>query len=145
METDRQSRLDHDNTEWQLNPLAFQELVQLWGNPGIDLFASRLNYQVKPYISWKRDPEAIAVDAFSIPWDTEFYAFPPFSLIGQVLAKIQGEGSVRTDSTILDHWGRKCKNTDSTILDHWGRKCKNTDSTILDHSAMVLKVGQNAY
>ena len=66
VEADRQSRLDHDNTEWQLNPNLFHEIQILWDKPDIHLFASRLNYQAQPYISWKRDPKALAVDAFSI-------------------------------------------------------------------------------
>lgn len=44
VEADRQSRLNHDNTEWQLNPLVFQELVLLWGPPTIDLFACATVY-----------------------------------------------------------------------------------------------------
>ena len=91
VEADRQSRLNHDNKEWKLRPDLFQDLVSLWGTPNIDLFASRLNYQVKPYVSWKRDPEAFAVDAFTIPWQSGFYAFPPFSLLGRVLNKVQEE------------------------------------------------------
>ena len=56
---------------------------------GIDLFASRLNRQVETFVSWKPEPEAWAVDAFSLNWkDIVFYAFPPFSVLGQVLTKI---------------------------------------------------------
>lgn len=102
VEADRQSRLDHNNTEWQLNPVFFHKLVELWGNPHIDLFASRLNYQVKPYVSWKRDPGAIAVDAFTIPWEFDFYAFPPFSMIGRMLVKVQEEGTEGT--MIAPYW-----------------------------------------
>ena len=40
------------------------------------------------YISWKPDPKALAIGAFSIKWNTEFYyIFPPFSLLGKVAAK----------------------------------------------------------
>ena len=51
----------------------------MFGNPTLDLFASRINYQIHRYISWKPDPKALATDAFSIKWNTEFYfVFPPF-------------------------------------------------------------------
>ena len=72
----------------------FQEIVATWGEPTIDLFASKLNKQVVCYASWKPDPEASYLDAFSISWnDHLFYAFPPFSLITQCLQKIELEKS----------------------------------------------------
>ena len=47
-------------------------------------------------MSWRPDPEAKFVDAFSLSWSQErFYAFPPFSLILRCLQKIEmdkGEG-----------------------------------------------------
>ena len=56
--------------------------------PNIDLFASRLNYKLKPYVAFKPDPEACAINAFSISWSTySFHAFPPFSILPQVLQK----------------------------------------------------------
>ena len=58
--------------------------------PDIDLFASRLNYRLKPYVSYKPNPGAVAVDAFSIQWSQYvFYAFSPFSVIMRTLQKIQ--------------------------------------------------------
>ena len=42
------------------------------------MLASRLNNQV------------VAVDAFTVSWTQKrFYAFPPFSVIGQAIAKIR--------------------------------------------------------
>ena len=36
------------------------------------------------------DPQALSIDAFSLTWaDKMFYAFPPFSVIGNVLKKIK--------------------------------------------------------
>ncbi len=110
VEADKQSRLRHDNTEWQLNPHVFQMLVHLWGAPSIDLFASRLNYQITPYVAWKPDPHAAAVDAFSIPWESNFYAFPPFSLLGRALMKIQlekTEGILIAPLWTTQHWFSK--------------------------------------
>ena len=51
-------------------------------NFNIDLFASRLNYQLTPFVSNKPDPEAMSVDGFTINWKSlNFYAFPPIALI----------------------------------------------------------------
>ena len=56
----------------------------------IDLFASRLNKQLDCYVSWKPDPFAWTVDAFTFDWSKFFvYAFPPFTLIGRILQKIE--------------------------------------------------------
>ena len=65
-------------------------LCSLWGMPDIDLFASRLNHKVPKYASWKPDPLASFVDAFTLNW-REFsnaYAFPPFCLVGRRLQKV---------------------------------------------------------
>ena len=41
------------------------------------------------YISWLSEPHAYAVGAFTVSWQyLTFYAFPPFSLLPRVLAKI---------------------------------------------------------
>ena len=57
--------------------------------PQIDLFASRLNRQFPIYCSFKPDPDASYIDAFTLSWsDKHFYRFPPFSCILQVLHKI---------------------------------------------------------
>ena len=92
--SERESRIFIDNKEWMLSTHLFQEIVATWGEPTIDLFASRLNKQVACYASWKPDPEPTYVHAFSISWnDHSFYAFPPFSLIARSLQKIQMEKS----------------------------------------------------
>ena len=60
--------------------------------PNIDLFASRINKQFDNYVSYRPDPQASAIDAFGLIWsDQMFYAFPPFSIIGNVLKKIKEE------------------------------------------------------
>ena len=64
-------------------------LCTLGFKPDIDLFASRLNKQFANYCSYKPDPGAFHIDTFSISWSSEnFYCFPPFSCILQVLQKI---------------------------------------------------------
>ena len=68
-EADRASRESHNsNTEWSLDPTIFDELKLKWGDPEIDMFASRLNHKVSPYVAWKPDPGAAAIDAFTLDW-----------------------------------------------------------------------------
>ena len=87
---DFKSRHFDENTEWSLSPVLFARLLQVFYIPCVDLFASRLNCQVDLFVSWKPEPEAWAVDAFSISWrDIKFYAFPPFSVPSRVLSKIK--------------------------------------------------------
>ena len=69
--------------EWILSTQLFQKISNIFGNPTLDFFASQINYQIDKYISWKTDPKTIAIDAFSIKWNTEFYyIFSSFSLLG---------------------------------------------------------------
>lgn len=85
------SRSFNPDTEWKLCPTIFKEVCsKLQCQPNIDLFASRINYQIKPYVSYSGDPECYAVDAFTlVNWGQWlFYAFPPFSIIGRVLQKV---------------------------------------------------------
>lgn len=89
-EADFSSRNFNENVEWMLNKQCFQKIVQLWQEPEIDMFASRLNKQVKKFASWKPDPDAVHVNAFSMSWSHLFlYAFPPFSLIPSCLQKFR--------------------------------------------------------
>ena len=67
-EADFESRNFSENTEWMLNPRLFKIICKMWGEPHIDLFASRLNNQVQNYVSWFPDPNAQFVDAFSLNW-----------------------------------------------------------------------------
>ena len=88
-EPDTESRKLPPETEWELSKSAFQKIVQTLGEPEIDLFASDINKKCKSFISWKQDPDAEAVDAFTISWKNLcFYAFHPFSVILRVLNKI---------------------------------------------------------
>ena len=74
---------------------AFEKICTAFGKPDIDLFASRLNYQCKPFVAWKPDPEAKAIDAFTVNWGeyTNVYIFPPFSLLNKVLQKMAADGA----------------------------------------------------
>ena len=69
-------------------------IAKLGVNLNIDLSSSRLNYKVKPFVAYQPDPEAFAIDAFSLSWESYIlYVFPPFSLVALflVLPKIQEE------------------------------------------------------
>ena len=87
---DKNSRIFERSSEWKLRESVFKHIVSIFGKPDIDLFASRINYQLSNYISWRPDPRAMAVDAFFVNWSLTYnYCFPPFSIILKVLQKIQ--------------------------------------------------------
>lgn len=91
VEADQESRKDNVDGEWMLNPSLLKDALKvLQMQPDVDLFASRVNKQIKTYVSYKPDPHAIAIDAFSMNWyNYTFLAFPPFALVARALQKIQ--------------------------------------------------------
>ena len=77
------SRIMNIDTEWELADYAFCSIVHKFGQPEIDLFATRKNTKCNVYCSWQRDPDALAINAFTISWSNSFwYAFPPSELYG---------------------------------------------------------------
>ena len=77
-------------SEWALHQEVFDHLRWLWPRLEIDLFATSLNHRLPRFCSRVRDEAAWAIDAFSLHWgNLRSYAFPPFSLIPQVLRKIR--------------------------------------------------------
>ena len=75
-----------------IEPKIFSQIVKIRGIPQIDSFASRLNHQLPKYMSWYPDPGSCAVGSLQHSWrDLYGYAFPPFCLIGKVLAKITND------------------------------------------------------
>ena len=51
-----------------------------------------LSHQLRRYVSWRLDPNAMHSDAFTLDWSNlTAYAFPPFSLIPAVLHKAKRE------------------------------------------------------
>ena len=87
-------------TEWSLHPQVARALLRAWGNPSIDLFATCLNAKLPLYCSLVLDPQAVFEDAFRLPWDDlDLYAFPPFALVGRVIARIQQ--SLRVAMTLV--------------------------------------------
>ena len=92
VEADYESRHFNDRCEWSLHEGVFQRLIEVFGKPEIDLFASRLNATCTRFVAWQRDPHAEFIDAFSRDWSYFYaYVFPPFSLIGRTLQKIRAE------------------------------------------------------
>ena len=101
---DFHSRNFADNLEWSLNDRIFNKIVKIFGQPDVDLFATRLNAKTEKYISWRPDPGAIAVDAFSIQWNdfNLFYAFPPFSVVTRTIEKALEEKA--RGLLVVPHW-----------------------------------------
>ena len=72
--------------------------------PKIDLFASRINKQFDNFVTYRPDSQASSIDAFTLTWsDQMFYAFPTFSVIGNVLKKIREE-KVRGGGGVIPNW-----------------------------------------
>jgi hypothetical protein len=89
----------NEGLEWGLCPSVFALICQKFGWPEIDMFASRLNKKLPRFVSWRPDPEAEQVNAFSCSWANMFiYCFPPFSLIARCLKKIFVE---KVDTVIM--------------------------------------------
>jgi ribonuclease HI len=89
---DIQSRKFNDQVEWQLNKEIFKHICSVCGTPDIDLFASCLNTLLEKFCAWKPDPDASFIDAFSIDWsEYKCYMFPPFSLLGRCVKKVQDD------------------------------------------------------
>ena len=90
---DRVSRIQGDFSSSRLHPELFDLIKRRFGKMDIDLFASELNRQVSRYVSRGPEPLAWYVDTFSrpLPKGLAMYAFPPFILMGRLLAKIRRE------------------------------------------------------
>lgn len=98
-EADELSRNFNDDLEWSLAPEIFEEILSHYPDMSVDLFASRLNYKLSQYISRRPEPDAMAVDAFSIVWtDKLFYIFAPFSLMAKILQKMEQD---QTEAVVI--------------------------------------------
>ena len=107
-EADKESRKSLTRTEWKLNPSIFKSVMEHFDwKPEIDLFASRINFQIQKFVSYHHDPDSWAVNAFTFDWGSmKFYAFPPFSCVNKMLNKIvtdKAEGIV-----IVPNWPSQC-------------------------------------
>ena len=78
------------------------EIDTCLGSVDLDQFASRLCHQIPRYINWQPDPHAWIVDGFQINWThLRAYTFPPFALIGSVLAKVMRDKCTLIIITLL--------------------------------------------
>ena len=77
-------------TEWSLRPRVARDLHRRWGSLLIDLFATSYNAKLPLYCSLVPDPQVVFEDAFHHPWDNlDLYSFPPFLLVGRVVAQVR--------------------------------------------------------
>ena len=76
--------------EWKLNESVFHFIrSELGFSPTIDLFATRINTQLRTFVSYRPGPNCVAINTFLINWEKEkFYAFPPFVCLFKTLQKI---------------------------------------------------------
>lgn len=103
IEADAESRKLNIDTEWELGSNEFKRIIKRFHKPNIDLFASRINAKCSLYVSWKKDPFAYSIDAFTINWSQfYFYAFPPFALILKTLNKIMSDQA--TGIVVVPFW-----------------------------------------
>ena len=83
-------RVMKDRSDWMLCPRVFNKINQVMGPLQVDLFTSRLTHQLRDFVSWRSDPEAMATDAFTLDWKQfQGYANPPWSLVGRVLSQVR--------------------------------------------------------
>ena len=76
--------------EWSLHPQVARKLIRTWESPSLDLFATHLSAKLPLYCCLIPDPQAAFEDAFRHPWnDLDTYAFPPFHLVGRVVARVR--------------------------------------------------------
>lgn len=110
VQVDWLSRSRVDPGEWSLRTEIFNEIVQRFGKPVVDLFASHLNCQIQRFFSQYIHPRAEAMDALTSPWPLGLlYAFPPIPLIPRLLWKIgsapvgdSGSSVVAPQTVVLD-------------------------------------------
>lgn len=89
---DKLSRKFNDDLEWALDVGILCQIENVFGEIDIDLFASRLNAKADLYVSRYPEPEAYAIDAFTLDWSSKhLYIFPPFSLLPRILQKLMSD------------------------------------------------------
>ena len=75
--------------EWALSAQNYQSVIEKFGTPTIDIFASRKNHVCERYCSILWDPQAFAIDGLRLSWETLGICFwnPPIPLLPKVLQK----------------------------------------------------------
>lgn len=92
-----------DQAEWSLHPLLFKELVDRFGSPSVDLFASKSNHRLPCFFTCFPSPGAEVVDALRSPWHTGLllYAFPPTTDTSGSPETPGGEGRAASSGPLL--------------------------------------------
>ena len=73
----------------------------------VDLFATSLNRRLSVYFAPMSDSMAAGTDAFLQTWNgMDVYAFPPFSIVRQVLNKLRASNSTNM-TLIAPFWAQK--------------------------------------
>ena len=90
-------------SEWSLFRSCRDHLFAAAGTPEVDLWATPFNRQLPVFASPFRHPEARAVDALSLSWNSWrfIYLFPPPALVEKsllLLGSFAGKGIRSTDS-----------------------------------------------
>ena len=84
-----------------------RDLFRRWGLLSIDLFVTSCNAKLQPYCYLVPDPQAVFEDAFRHPWDNlDLYAFPPFPLVGRVVARVRETPNLST-TLVAPLWPEK--------------------------------------
>ena len=104
VESDFESRRPYRQAEWMLARKHYLKAIETFQfTPDIDCFASHVNCQHEIYASFRPDPYASYIDAFSFNWRTyNCYIFPPFSVIARVIQKIRIDKA--TALCVFPHW-----------------------------------------
>ena len=90
VEADFLSRNEMGRWEFMLDKDLFAKILDTFQvSPTLDAFASRETAQLKRYMTWFQDPQAVASDALLHSWDKVTYLFPPVPLLLKVLQKVQ--------------------------------------------------------
>ena len=104
IKADFESRRSNNNMVWMVDRAYLNNaLSHLSLRPNIDLFASWLNNQFPQCESFKPDPGAVAVDAFSLNLHyLKLYAFPPFNVINAFLQRVREDQA--SGILIIPNW-----------------------------------------
>lgn len=103
---DQLSRSHLSSHEWSLNQEVFSMLVDLWGQPQVDLFATPANTKFSRFMMRFQCCQAEATNALICPWNFSLgYAYPPQPLISRFLQRMAE--FLGTVIAVLPFWPRR--------------------------------------
>eukprot|EP00795_Rhopilema_esculentum_P017064 gene17064-8580_t len=131
---DIESRERPKDSEWKLDRGVFEKAVKHFDfYPEIDLFASHHNFQVDNDVSFTQDPEAHAIDAFSMSWINR-HRVSVFAQIGRHRAE--------SKEMILSSWRKGTVKQNEVYHRKWAQFCLengiSTHSSNIDHGIEFL-------